>query len=340
MKAMLAELPAKIGGCLGWLSWHCNTVAAFSETNNLTQLKLASSFAAVAGLSPELLLMLITNALELFSSLTARQPCTHEEFKAATADLRAQLKPGSPALAAGRKNKRPSPQSVCDGSIPDNDVERMEAEVRAMESALERHRSGIRDKGDKYPAKQMEEMMSIQRQLTARKRSLRAERERCDEEAAAVEDADVKVVSAKDVGLLKQLQELHFQNKELLAIQARLTDQLNEEQGLSASTQLQLDAAAAPGAAMPPAAPPGPEDLEHLNARLEAENATHRAQEAMRVKLCEELIKERAECADIRVQIDIMTKNQPGFKLTRDWDYRCPEGGRVIDLKSPRVPAL
>ena len=316
-------------------------MAAFSETNNLTQLKLASTFAEASGLSPELLLMLITNALELFSSLTAGQPCTHEEFKAATADLRAKLKPGSPALAAGRRNSKsfktkPSRQSHSESSIQDNDVERMEAEVRAMESALDRHRSGIRDKGDKYPAKQMEDMMSIQRQLTALKRSLRAERERNEEEAAAVEDADAKV-SAKDAGLLKQLQELRFQNKELLAIQTRLTDQLNEEQGLGAAAQLQLNAAAAPGAAMQPAAPPGPEEFKGLVARLEAENATHRAQEAMRDRLCEELIKERAECADIRVQIDIMTKSQPEFKLTRDWDYRCPEGGSIMDIKPQGV---
>lgn len=310
-KESLSTLPSRIVAVLAWLTRHCNTLTIAIGSSAL---HLAEAIGSSAGLTTELLLLLIANSEEIFSNVEVPGgPCLQTVYKSATAEIWEHVRSQKSSPVTIRRLSKAVSKFNFDEGLPVKQ-DQLESEVRMMEMSLDHHREGMRvaaEKNSKYPAKQLDEMLAIQRRLTSLKRLAKAAKE--TNETKNVE------LSTKDFGLQKQLQELQLQKNELNKIQQGLSKRIDAERKMLESYRAQLDEQNHQVKHLK-------ESDDELFSLLASEQATYDAHFATQNRLCEELTKERNECAAIRVQINVMTASKGGIKDSRACDYSCDTG--------------
>jgi len=310
--ATVAGLSEQGQACLGALAWHASRVAGHGASNGTRTTDLAEVFSEPTGVRPELLSFLFGHPGEL-DLVEPPPPCSREQYFAAVKIVATR--------ALKNSSSDVSREVSCESVIPDDEEERMAAELRILELSLGRHRDGIRaaaDKGMAYPDDAMDDMMGVQRKLTDLKRKIKTARSSAVTAEAgpgAKEDEGHPRQSSGQLALEKVYGELLLEHDELVAIRAVLKDELAKETARveECEAMVEADAVTAPGPDLGLAAIDDPLKLQSM---VDAEVFTMDLLEEERGQLVESIVKERMACAALNVQI----RQFDG--ASKVWDYR------------------
>eukprot|EP00040_Diaphanoeca_grandis_P000160 m.14548 g.14548 ORF g.14548 m.14548 type:complete len:497 (+) comp10195_c1_seq1:297-1787(+) len=331
IKSGLETMHPKVACVLSHLTWHCAFVA--KHGTDVTVLTLAEALSDSTGIPTEYLLLLIMKQDEVFESLKGkgkggeREPCSYEVYRKATEDVRLKLTAAPPSTTINRRRSKLAIDDTASALEECASAQTMQADVRALEMDLARHRRDIKvasDKGKEYSSKSMDKMLATQRALTALKRTLKT-RQMEEEEEDTEDNTPVGSVGM----LLKQLREHAFEHEELVEIKKKLDSDLETERALVEKLRVQSTSNAAAAAATRSELPQlyfgEPATMEELLARLDTERQVYERLETTRKRHDEALVKERAECAAVHTQIKVLRPVGTHEKLTRDWNYRLPD---------------
>eukprot|EP00039_Didymoeca_costata_P008597 m.113814 g.113814 ORF g.113814 m.113814 type:complete len:502 (-) comp14148_c0_seq4:478-1983(-) len=341
-KDALATLTLFHYSMLGALCRHLCNVASYCEDNHMDVSNLVVSFHPTTQLPSIVLQFLVENADVLFADVSM-MPCNPMSYAEAI-NNHAQI-PRSP------KMKKKAAESDSDSyAIPHNDLERMLAELRMLELAVNRHHEAMRQFAEEkktYPQEKMQDLLSLQKEVSEIRRGIK--------EAPAEEDQEDDTDSQPSPKLTKKtnpesapteleavlgklVQELHFFNREQTAIKMKLEEKIAEEKANSDKLRTQRRASLLVPLDSSEKVIIDINQLDALEAEYDSLVTRNVQLHASNEELCKELIEARAKCAAVRVKINLhVTPTQPDFQLNRPWTYRCEE---LKVLATPWAPAI
>ena len=360
-KALLESLPSEKYHMLGFLSRHLENVASHCMENKMNVSNLVVVFQPTTNINSVVLGHLIKNAGELFPDVSC-MPCSTVTYAQAinAAFTMPKKDPGlrrqgstkkSQTSAKGlrrnnsTKKERERLKSENDliefepNTIPQSDKDRMLAELRMLDTNINKHAEDMKfsdAQGAYYPAEQMQNFESLMQEKSELKRKLKLLSD-VGQKLAASTGANPGPVDEVEKMLMLLANELHFHNREQFAINMRLQQRVDEEKEKLNTAQARLrrldqetvkDKISKGTTAVETSA--SKEQLQWKHAQLMVTYAQlqqrNQALAADSQGLCAKLVTERNDCAALRAKLNSkVTPLQSNFQLNRDWEYRIPE---------------
>eukprot|EP00048_Salpingoeca_helianthica_P007204 m.107789 g.107789 ORF g.107789 m.107789 type:complete len:670 (-) comp14255_c1_seq1:21-2030(-) len=217
---IIRELPKSSYNLLGWVTLHLTHVIAHEACNFMSPHNLATLFSPTLRIPLELLLLIFDHVHELFP------------------DIKFPFEAPAPRAAAAPN------QTDCESIVPEEHSKRLGAEISLLEQELAKLHALVQANPDQS-AERLEQMWSLQRDITDRKRELKRMTKPVDSAPVAVVPGRAAAQTAKpqlsiSAILHTMLAEAEAQRVELVAVATHLSNQIAVENRRIASLTARL----------------------------------------------------------------------------------------------------